>query len=67
MNLKTVLILIIVVLALIIFLQNTQIVSLQLLFWKISMSRIIFMSFLILAGFVLGILVGGLLRKQNIG
>ncbi len=64
MNIKTILILIIVLLALFIFLQNTQIVSLQLLFWKISMSRIIFMSFLIVVGFALGILAGGLLRKR---
>jgi uncharacterized integral membrane protein len=63
MKAKTIIILILLVLALIVFLQNTQIVTLQLFFWKISMSRIIFMSFLIFIGFVLGFFVAKLTKK----
>lgn len=54
---KTIVILILVVLCLIVIIQNTEIVTLRWLFWEISMSRIIFIPFLLLAGFVLGLLV----------
>jgi uncharacterized integral membrane protein len=60
---KTIIILILIVLALIVFIQNTEIVNLQLLFWKISMSRIIFMAFLLIVGFGLGYLVATLVKK----
>lgn len=60
---KTIIILILVVLAVIVVLQNTEIVTLQLFFWKISMSRIIFISFLLLAGFILGFLVAKLVKR----
>lgn len=39
-------------------LQNTEVVSIQFLFWKASMSRIIFMPLLILLGFIIGFIVG---------
>jgi len=60
---KTIIILILVVLAVIVVLQNSEMVTLQLLFWKISMSRIIFISFLLLMGFILGFLVAKLVRR----
>ena len=60
---KTIIILILVVLAVIVVLQNSEMVTLQLLFWKISMSRIIFISFLWLMGFILGFLVAKLVRR----
>jgi len=60
---KTIIILILVVLAVIVVLQNTEIVTLQLFFWKISMSRIIFISFLLLVGFILGFLVTKLVKR----
>jgi len=55
---KTVIILILAGLFFIILLQNTQVVSLRLLFWSISMSRIILLPLLILIGFILGFFVG---------
>jgi len=60
---KTIIILILIVLAVIVFIQNTEIVTLQLLFWKISMSRVIFMAFLLIVGFGLGYLVAALVKK----
>lgn len=60
---KTIIILILVVMAVIVILQNTEIVTLQLFFWKISMSRIIFISFLLLVGFILGFLVAKLVKQ----
>jgi len=60
---KTIIILILVVLALVVVLQNTEIVTLQLFFWKISMSRIIFISFLLVVGFILGFLAAKLVKR----
>lgn len=60
---KTIIILILLVLSLIIAIQNIEVVDLQLLFWKISMSRIIFMVFLLLVGFFLGYFAAKLVKK----
>ncbi|MFC1515090.1 LapA family protein [Candidatus Omnitrophota bacterium] len=46
------------ILFLIILLQNTQVVSMRLLFWEISMSRIILFPLVLLVGFVIGFFVG---------
>ncbi|MDH4219087.1 MAG: LapA family protein [Candidatus Aminicenantes bacterium] len=54
---KTIIILVLIVLAIVIVLQNSQMVTLQLFFWKIMMSRIIFMVGLLVVGFILGFLV----------
>jgi len=43
---------------LIILLQNTQVASLRLLFWEISMSRIILFPLVLFIGFVIGFFVG---------
>ncbi|MFH1458783.1 MAG: LapA family protein [Candidatus Omnitrophota bacterium] len=55
---KTIAILIFSGILLIILLQNTQVVSVQLLFWKISMSRIILLPLLMFIGFILGFFMG---------
>ncbi|NIM90776.1 MAG: DUF1049 domain-containing protein [Candidatus Aminicenantes bacterium] len=60
---KTIIILILVVLTVIVILQNTEMVALQVLFWKIIMSQIIFISFLLLVGFIMGFLVATLVRR----
>jgi uncharacterized integral membrane protein len=54
---KVFIILILIVLSLIFVIQNTTIVEVQLFFWKISMARIIMLSFLLLVGFIIGYLV----------
>jgi uncharacterized integral membrane protein len=54
---KVVIILILLVLSLIFVIQNTTVVEVQLFFWKISMARIIMLSFLLLVGFIIGYLV----------
>ena len=55
---KVVGVLVLGVLFLIVLLQNTQVVSLRLLFWGISMSRIILFPLVMLIGFVIGFFVG---------
>jgi len=55
---KVIAILIIVALFVIVLLQNTQVVSLRLLFWTISMSRIIIFPLVMLIGIVVGFFAG---------
>lgn len=43
---------------LIVLLQNTQVVSVRLLFWKISMSRIILLPMVMLFGCICGFFIG---------
>jgi uncharacterized integral membrane protein len=57
MKLKTVIILVIAALFLIILLQNTQVVTLRLYFWQLSMSRIILLVVTLLIGFIVGYIV----------
>jgi len=68
MSFKNILIIVLIVLALIVILQNSGVVSFHILFWQISMSRILMLSFLLLVGFLLGILVSSpLFRPQKPG
>jgi len=46
------------VLFLVVLLQNTQVVNIRFLFWKLSMSRIILLPIVMLIGFVIGFFVG---------
>ncbi len=54
---KTVVILVVSTLFLIILFQNTEVVSLRLLFWKISMSGIILLPLIMVVGFIIGYFV----------
>jgi len=58
MKARNVFILILTLVFLVIFLQNTEVVSLQILFWQFSMSRIIFFPLMVFIGFVVGFFVG---------
>lgn len=49
---------IVVVLCLILFIQNAQVVSLNILFWKISMSGIVAFPMLVIVGLVIGYVLG---------
>jgi uncharacterized integral membrane protein len=60
---KTIIILILIVLAVVIVIQNSEMVTLQVFFWKIMMSRIIFMVGLLVVGFALGFLVAKMTQK----
>ena len=63
MKLKTIIILVLIALFMIILIQNTQVVKVQIFFWKIAMSRIIMISFLLIMGFVIGYLVATVRKK----
>ncbi len=57
MKTKTIVILVLIILAVVLVIQNSAMVELQIYFWKIIMSRIIFMVGLLALGFALGFLV----------
>ncbi|UCD06131.1 MAG: DUF1049 domain-containing protein [candidate division WOR-3 bacterium] len=54
MKVKTIIILILAVLALILIVQNTEVVPIQILFWQLLMSRIILILLLLVIGFAIG-------------
>jgi uncharacterized integral membrane protein len=56
----TIVILVLVALFVIILVQNTQVVTLQLLFWKLGMSQIILVPLTMLIGFIIGYIVAKL-------
>ena len=62
---KTILWFVIVVLILIIFFQNTQVVSFRIFFWKISMSQIILIPLAMIIGLVLGYVIGKLTGTRH--
>lgn len=45
--------------------QNSQVVSLKLFFWEISMSRIIFFPLLVLIGFIVGFVVAKMTGSED--
>ena len=64
MKLKTAIIVILSVLFLIIVFQNTQVVSFRLLFWQLTMSRIVWLIIVLIIGLVMGYFLGAM-RKSN--
>jgi len=63
---KLIVMLVLIVLFLIILIQNTQVIDLNLFFWTISMSQIILIVFVLLGGFILGFLTSMLSRKRKL-
>ncbi|MFC1585731.1 lipopolysaccharide assembly protein LapA domain-containing protein [Fibrobacterota bacterium] len=55
---KTVFIITVTVLATIIFIQNSQPVIFRILFWELTLPRIIWMFFVLLGGMMIGFLLG---------
>ncbi|HBR14005.1 MAG TPA: DUF1049 domain-containing protein [Candidatus Omnitrophica bacterium] len=55
---KMIVVVLVIVMALIILSQNTQVVTVHVLFWDLSMSRIILIPFLLLVGFIIGFFIG---------
>ncbi len=66
MKAKLIVMLVLIILFLIILIQNTQVIDLNLFFWTISMSQIILIVFVLLGGFILGFLTSMLSRKRKL-
>jgi uncharacterized integral membrane protein len=65
---KFIVVLVLIALLLIILIQNTQVVTLRLFFWKVGMSQIILIPLTMAIGFVVGFVVSkvtGNQRKQK--
>lgn len=56
---------VLVLLALIIIFQNMQVVTFQLLFWRIEMSRILLLFLCLLIGLIVGLLAYPLIFKKR--
>lgn len=63
---KTIIVLILLSLFLIILLQNTKVVKIQLLFWKIGMSRIIMLPITLFLGIVIGFIIGKTKKRRGV-
>lgn len=65
MKIKLILISALVSISLIIIFQNTEIIPVRLLFWTVSMSRIILILFFLLLGFIIGLLLAAVMMKKE--
>jgi uncharacterized integral membrane protein len=65
MNLKGVIILVLVVLCLVVFFQNTEVVTFRLFFWELSMSRIVLLLITLIVGIVIGYVLTTVLRGKT--
>jgi len=62
---RTVAILVLLLLSLVVIVQNTEVVSVRLLFWDLMMSRIILLALSLAVGAVVGFLLGRPWRRRE--
>lgn len=67
MKAKTIVILVLIVLFVIILIQNTQVVTLHLFFWKVGMSQIILIPLTMVIGLVIGFIVAKVTGNHHKG
>jgi len=65
MRVRTVVILVLALLSLVVIVQNTEVVSVRILFWDLVMSRIILLALSIAVGVIIGFLLGRPWRKRD--
>jgi uncharacterized integral membrane protein len=65
MKAKLITLLIVLVLALIVLVQNTHVVAFRLLFWSGEMSLVVLVLLVLLIGFVLGFVVAKLMGRKK--
>ena len=65
MRVRTAVILSLLVLFLIVIIQNTEVVSVRLLFWDLVMSRIVLLALSLAIGVIVGFLLGRPWRKRE--
>ncbi len=66
MRVRSVVILVLLVLFLVVVAQNTEVVSVRLLFWDLAMSRIILLALSLAVGVIVGFLLGRPWRKREL-
>lgn len=65
MNVKRIVIIILVILAVILIAQNTEVMPIQLLFWQILMSRIVLIVLMLGLGFGIGFILAKVTGKKH--
>ena len=65
MNFKGVIILVLVVLCLVVFFQNTEVVAFKVFFWELSMSRIVLLLITLIVGIIIGYVLTTILRSKT--
>ena len=63
MNAKNIIVIVLVVFLVVFIFQNTQVVEVQLLFWKVSMSRALMLLGTLFIGLIAGWLIKGIKPK----
>ena len=63
MKLKSIILIILSVLAFVIIIQNTQVVTVQLFFWQLFMSRIVLILVMMAIGVAIGYIIARVGRK----
>ncbi|MEA2103036.1 MAG: lipopolysaccharide assembly protein LapA domain-containing protein [Candidatus Cloacimonadota bacterium] len=63
---KTILMFLLIAIFVVVLLQNTQVVELRLLFWKLSMSRIILFPVTLIIGLIIGFIMAKLDSKKKL-
>ena len=64
MSFKGVIILVLVALCLVVFFQNTEVVTFRLFFWELSMSRIVMLLFTLIVGIIIGYIIATARREK---
>ncbi len=60
---KTIIVIILAILAFVIVIQNTQVTTVQFFFWRLYMSRIVLILIMLVIGVVIGYIIGKMPRK----
>jgi len=65
MRVRSVVILVLLLLFLVVVVQNTEVVSVRVLFWDLTMSRIILLAISLAVGVIVGFLLGRPWRRRE--
>lgn len=65
MSFKGVIILVLVVLCLVVFFQNTEVVTFKIFFWELSMSRIVMLLLTLIVGIIIGYVLTTVFRSNS--
>lgn len=65
MNFKTISGLILLALFIIISIQNSEIISVHLLFWKVDISKLLLLIITLIVGIIIGMILPGFFNKQK--
>jgi len=65
MSFKGMIIIVLIVLCLVVFFQNTEVVTFRLFFWELNMSRIVLFLVTLIVGMVIGYILTTVLRGRS--